>query len=268
MVAVVIDLNADVGEGLDDAHLLPFLTSVSVACGLHAGTPTTMDETVQLALAHGVRVGAHPGYADRERFGRVAVEMPAKEVERLVLFQIGALDGFVRSQGAHLSHVKPHGALYHAAGEFPDVARAIAEAVRRYRSTLILFGQAGSMLLEAGREAGLPVAAEAFADRRYQADGSLVPRARPDALWTDPEAAAAQALSIARDGSVTAVDGTRVSVEARTICIHGDTPGAPAIARRIRELLQQEGVAVAPLDRRTRQRSHAAAQPSSPARHV
>ncbi len=268
MEAVIIDLNADVGEGMVDSHVLPFLTSASVACGLHAGTPATMDETVQLALAHGVRVGAHPGYADRERFGRVAVDMPAKEVERLVLFQIGALDGFVRSQGAHLSHVKPHGALYHAAGEFPDVARAIAEAVRRFRPTLVLVGQAGSMLLEAGREAGLPVAAEAFADRRYQSDGSLVPRNRPDALWTDPEAAAAQALSIARDGFVAAQDGTRVPVAARTICIHGDTPGAPAIARRIREVLQQEGVTVAPLDRRTRQRLPAGARESSSPRHV
>jgi len=268
MKAVTIDLNADVGEGLDDAHVMPFLTSASVACGLHAGSPSTMDETVQLALTHGVRLGAHPGYADREHFGRVFVEMPAKEVERLVLYQIGALDAFVRSQGAHLSHVKPHGALYHAAGEFPDVARAIAEAVRRCRPTLFLVGQAGSMLLEAGREAGLPVAAEAFADRRYQADGSLVARTRPDALWTDPEAAAAQALSIARDGFVTALDGTRVEVKARTLCIHGDTPAAPAIARRIREVLQQEGVTVAPLDRRTRQRPPAAAADSAAPRHV
>src|SRR5215472_5154114 len=267
-MAVTIDLNADVGEGLEDSLVLPFLTSANVACGLHAGGPNVMDQTVALALTHGVRVGAHPGYADRENFGRVLIEMPAEEVERLVLYQLGALDAFVRSRGESLAHVKPHGALYHAAGEFPDVARAIAEAVRRYRSTLILFGQAGSMLLEAGREAGLPVAAEAFADRRYQADGSLVPRARPDALWTDPESAAAQALSIVRDGAVTAVDGSRVSVEARTICIHGDTPGAPAIARRIREVLQQEGVTVAPLDRRTRHRPPATAQPSSSPRHA
>ncbi len=264
---MAIDLNADVGEGLDDALVLPFLTSANVACGLHAGDPSTMDETVERALSHGVRVGAHPGYADRERFGRVAIEMPAKEVERLVLFQIGALDGFVRSRGAHLSHVKPHGALYHAAGEFPDVARAIAEAVRRFRATLVLVGQAGSMLLEAGREAGLPVAAEAFADRRYQADGSLVPRGKPNALLTEPDAAAAQALSIAREGFVLAEDGTRVEVAARTICIHGDTPGAAVMARRIREVLQKEGVVVAPLDRRLRSRPPVEAAETSP-RHV
>ena len=264
---MTIDLNADVGEGMEDGLLLPFLTSANVACGLHAGDPTTMDETVAQALAHGVRVGAHPGYADRENLGRAKTEMPADAVERLVLYQIGALDGFVRSRGAALSHVKPHGALYHAAGEFPDVARAIAEAVRRFRATLVLIGPAGSMLLEAGREAGLPVAAEGFADRRYQADGNLVPRGKAGAMLTDPEEAAAQALSIARDGAAIAEDGTRVRVQAQTICVHGDTPEAPAIARRIREVLQQEGILVAPLDRKMRDRPRSGLS-DSPASHV
>lgn len=259
---VTIDLNGDVGEGLDDGLVLPFLTSANVACGLHAGDPTTIDETVTRALAHGVRVGAHPGYADRENFGRVKIEMPAEAVEQLVLYQIGALDGFVRSRGGVLWHVKPHGALYHSAGEFPDIARAVAEAVRRFRATLVLVGQAGSMLLEAGREAGLPVAAEGFADRRYQADGTLAPRARPGAILTDPEEAAAQALSIAREGIATAEDGTPVPVIAQTICVHGDTPGAPAIARRIREVLQQGGVAVTPFDRRLQERPRVAQSPA------
>lgn len=265
---MTIDVNADVGEGLEDSLVLPFLTSANVACGLHAGGPNVMDETVAQALAHGVRVGAHPGYADREHFGRVQIEMPAEDVERLVLYQIGALDAFVRSRGEPLTHVKPHGALYHAAGEFPDVARSIVEAVRRYRPTLILVGQAGSMLLGAGRDAGLPVAAEAFADRRYQADGNLVPRGRPGALLTDPEEAAEQALSIARDGAVTAQDGSRLEVRAQTICLHGDTPGAPAIARRVREMLRQQGIVVAPLDRVLRERSRADEPSPSPARHV
>jgi 5-oxoprolinase (ATP-hydrolysing) subunit A len=244
---VSVDLNADVGEGMADAHLLPFLTSVNVACGLHAGDANSMDETVSLAITHGVAIGAHPGYADRENFGRVFVEMPAGEVERLVLYQIGALDAFVRARGAVLTHVKPHGALYHAGIEYPDVSRAIAEAVRRYRSTLILVGKSGSMLTGAGRDAGLTVADEAFADRRYQADGSLVPRSRSGAVLTDPEEAAAQAVSIARDGVAMAEDGSRVAVRADTICVHGDTAGAPAIARLIRERLRQESITVAPL---------------------
>jgi UPF0271 protein len=244
---VSVDLNADVGEGMADAGVLPFLTSANVACGLHAGDPNSMDETVSLAIAHGVAIGAHPGYADRENFGRVFVEMPASDVERLVLYQIGALEAFVRARGAVLTHVKPHGALYHAGLAYPDVARAIAEAVRRFRSTLILVGKSGSMLTEAGRDAGLLVAEEAFADRRYQADGGLVPRGKPGAVLTNPEEAAVQAVSIARDGIALAEDGSRVAVRADTICVHGDTPGAPAIARLIRERLRKESIAVAPL---------------------
>jgi UPF0271 protein len=245
-----IDLNADVGEGMADEALLPYVTSVNVACGFHAGDPVTMDETVKAALARNVRVGAHPGFPDREHFGRVPVEMPAEAIENLVLYQVAALDGFVRSRGGALSHVKPHGALYHEGAEFPDVARAIAEGVRRFHAGLILLGAAGSMLLEAGRDAGLLVAAEAFADRRYLPDGTLVPRSRPDALLTDPEEAAAQALTLARDGFVAAADGSRLSLRPDSICLHGDTPGAAAIARRVSERLRQEGVRIAPLEPR------------------
>jgi len=245
-----IDLNADLGEGMADEELLPYVTSANVACGFHAGDPKTMDETVAAALARGVRVGAHPGFADREHFGRIPVEMPAEEIEDLVLYQVAALDGFVRSRGGSLAHVKPHGALYHQASEFPDVARAIAEGVRRFHPGLILMGAVGSMLLEAGREAGLAVAAEAFADRRYLSDGTLVPRSRADALLTDPEAAAAQAVSLARDGFAIAADGSRLSIRADSICLHGDTPGAAAIARRVCERLREEGVRVAPLEPR------------------
>jgi UPF0271 protein len=245
---VSIDLNADVGEGMDDAALLPFVTSANVACGLHAGDPAVMDATVTLALSRGVRVGAHPGYPDREHFGRVAVEMPAEAVEALVLYQVAALDGFVRSRGGTLTHVKPHGALYHAGGEFPDVARAIAEGVRRFRASLVLVGAAGSMLIEAGREAELAVAEEAFADRRYLPDGSIMPRTEGRALITDPQEAADQAVRLARDHSVVASDGSRVGVRADTICIHGDTPGAVAIAGRIHERFRAEGIRIAPLE--------------------
>ena len=243
-----IDLNADVGEGLDDSALFPYLTSANVACGLHAGDAFSMDETVSAALAHGVRVGAHPGYADRANFGRLRVEMSADAVEALVLYQISALDGFVRSRGGTLTHVKPHGALYHAAAEFPDVARAIAEGVRRLRPSLVLFGPPGSLLLEAGREAGLPVAAEAFADRRYMPDGSLVPRTDRGAVLASAEEAVEQALSLARDGQVVTIDGTTIPVRADTLCIHGDTPGAPEFARRIRERFREEGIRIAPLE--------------------
>ena len=242
-----IDLNADVGEGMDDAALLPFVTSANVACGLHAGDPSVMDATVTLALSRGVRVGAHPGYADRDHFGRVPVHLPAGAVEALVLYQCAALDGFVRSRGGTLTHVKPHGALYHAGAELPDVARAIAEGVRRFREGLVLVGPAGSMLVEAGREAELPVAEEAFADRRYLADGSTVPRTEPNAVITDPEEAAEQAVRLARDGIVVAADGSRVEVRADTLCIHGDTPGVVEIARRIQDRFAREGIRIAPL---------------------
>ena len=190
---MTIDLNADVGEGMEDEHLLPYLTSANVACGLHAGDPSVMDETVALAMVHGVHVGAHPGYPDPGNFGRRRMEMPADAIEKLVLFQIAALDGFVRSRGGMLTHVKPHGALYHAGAEFPDIARAIAEGVRRLRPSLVLVGPGDSLLMEAGREAGLTVAAEAFADRRYLPDGTLVPRTEADALLARARREAEQA---------------------------------------------------------------------------
>ena len=243
-----IDLNADVGEGMDDAALLPFVTSANVACGLHAGDPSAMDGTVSLALSRGVRVGAHPGYADRENFGRRAVDMSADAVENLVLYQVAALDGFVRSRGGTLTHVKPHGALYHSGAEFPDVARAIAEGVRRFRTGLVLVGPAGSMLIEVGREAELAVAAEAFADRRYLPDGSIVPRGQAGDVITDPDEAAEQAVLVARDHAVVATDGSRIAIQADTLCIHGDTPGAEAIARRIHERFRSEGIRIAPLE--------------------
>jgi UPF0271 protein len=243
-----VDLNADVGEGMDDAALLPYVTSANVACGLHAGDPTTMDQTVLLALARGVRVGAHPGYPDRANFGRVFVEMSADDIENLVVFQVAALQGFVRSRGGRVTHVKPHGALYHSAAEFPDVARAIAEGVRRVGTDLVLVGAAGSLLIGAGEDAGLGVAEEAFADRRYRADGTLVPRGQPGALLLDPDEAAEQAVKLARDGVAVAQDQTLVPVRADTICLHGDTPGAVEIAKRIHELFRDAGIRVAPME--------------------
>ncbi len=244
-----IDLNADLGEGMDDDAILPFVTSANVACGMHAGDPDTMDRTIALALGRGVQVGAHPGYADRENFGRVVVEMPLDAVENLVLYQVAALEGFARARGARLSHVKPHGALYNRAAEALDLALAIAEGTRRFRPDLILVGLAGSKLIQAGKERGLAVAEEAFADRRYQPNGTLVPRSRPGAVLNDPEEAAAQAIRIARDGIAIAEDGSRISLRADTLCLHGDTPGAKSIAEAIRSRLESEGIRIAPMAR-------------------
>jgi UPF0271 protein len=244
---VSIDLNADLGEGMDDALVLPFLTSASVACGMHAGSPLTMSRTVALALSRGVRVGAHPGYADRENFGRTAMQLPLEEVRALLLYQIAALDGFVRAQGGRLQHVKTHGALYNQAAREMPLARAVAEAVRGYRSDLLLIGLAGSAQIAAARSVGLRAAGEAFADRRYLPDGSLMPRSRPGAVLHEPAEAAEQALLIAREGMAIADDGSRVRIDAETLCLHGDTPGAERIARAVRERLEAEGVAVAPM---------------------
>ena len=192
-----IDLNADVGEGCDDESLLPFLTSVNVACGMHAGSPGLMDRTVSMALGRGVRIGAHPGYDDRANFGRKEIDLPNDEVENLVLYQIAALDGFVRSHGGRLAHVKAHGALYNRAAREMELARAIARAVRRYREDLVLVGLAGSKLLTAAEESGVPGAGEAFADRRYLANGALMPRSQTGSVLTDPADAAEQAVRIA-----------------------------------------------------------------------
>ena len=242
-----MDLNADLGEGMDDAAILPFLTSANVACGLHAGGPLIMDRTVALALERGVRVGAHPSYADRENFGRTAQHLSREEVRALVLYQVAALDGLVRARGGSLSHVKAHGALYNQAARDRELAGAVADAVRAFRRDLLLVGLAGSLQIEAGRAAGLKVAGEAFADRRYLSDGLLMPRSLHGAVLDDPEEAAAQALSIAREGFAVASDGSRVRIDAQTLCLHGDTPGAVRMAEAVRSRLQSAGVEIAPL---------------------
>jgi len=248
-----IDLNCDVGEsygayrlGADDA-LMPWITSANVACGYHAGDPLVMDETVRLAVRHGVGIGAHPGFPDLLGFGRRAMQLAPGEVENYVLYQVGALAAFARAAGAELAHVKPHGALYNVAARDVEMARAVVRGVARAGSDLILVGLAGSALLEAAREAGLAVASEGFADRAYNPDGTLRSRRLPGALLESPAAAAEQALRIARDGTVTAHTGEEVSLHVDTICLHGDTPAAVEIAQAIRHRLAQAGVEVAPL---------------------
>lgn len=239
-----IDLNADLGEGMDDGAILPFLSSANVACGLHAGGPETMDRTISLALQHRVRVGAHPSYPDRENFGRTDMQLAPAALRAVVLYQLGAVDALARAHGATLSHVKAHGALYNRAARDRALARCFAEAVREFRPGLLLVGLAGSVQLEEARRAGLSAAGEAFADRRYLADGSLMPRSKDGSVLHDPAQAAAQALQIVRERTVTASDGSRIPIEAGTLCLHGDTPAAAQIARAVRAALEEAGVRI------------------------
>jgi UPF0271 protein len=247
-----VDLNSDVGESFgawssgNDEALIPLVSSVNVACGFHAGDPLVIERTIALAVRSGAAIGAHPGYPDLAGFGRRDMAMAPDELEAAIVYQVGAVATFARAAGAELRHVKPHGALYNRAALDDSVAESIARAVRRVSGDLILVGLAGSVLLEAGRAAGLGVAAEAFADRAYEADGQLRSRRLPGAVHATAAAAAAQAVSIAVDGRVTAHDGSAVAVGADTICLHGDTPDAPAYARAIRAALEGAGVTVAP----------------------
>jgi UPF0271 protein len=248
---VRIDLNADVGESLgpwpmgDDEALIPLVTSVNVACGAHAGDPLTIERTVRLAAAHGLAVGAHPGYPDLVGFGRRDLDMTPAELEASIVYQVGAVAAFAADAGVPLHHVKPHGALYNAAARDSALADTVARAVARVSSSLVLVGLAGSRLIAAGARAGLRTADEAFADRAYEADGSLRSRRLEGAVHADPAVVAAQAVSIARDGYVTCFEGARLAARADTICIHGDSPGAAAFARAIREALEAAGVTVA-----------------------
>ena len=229
--------------GTDEA-LIPLVTSVNVACGFHAGDPLTIRRTVRLALDAGVAVGAHPGYPDLVGFGRRAMDLAGDELEAAVLYQVAALAGIVRAEGGSLSHVKPHGALYNRAATDPKVAIPIARAIAALDRELRLVGPPGSALLAAGFAAGLACLAEGFADRAYQADGTLRPRRLPGALIDDPGLAASQAVAIARDSLVVAFDGGHVPLAAATLCIHGDTPGAVAIATAVREALAAAGIEV------------------------
>jgi len=243
-----IDLNADVGESAgDDASLIPLITSANVACGGHAGDPQTMRETMVLAVRHGVAIGAHPGYVDREHFGRRPMTLDEPQVVELILDQVGALDAIAAAVGAALIHVKAHGALYNQAEVDDRLARALVKAVLRYPRRLALVGRAGSAMEHAARAAGLPFRAEAFADRRYRADGALVSRSEPGSVLEDPNAVAAQVRRLVRDGEVETNDGSRIPVAFETLCLHGDTPGAARLARQVRQVLADLGVAVAPI---------------------
>jgi 5-oxoprolinase (ATP-hydrolysing) subunit A len=244
-----VDLNCDMGESYgawtigNDAAVLPWITSASIACGFHAGDPGVMRSTVERAAAHGVSIGAHPGLPDLVGFGRRELAVSPQEVFDMMVYQIGALQAIAHSCGTALRHVKPHGALYNMAAQRRDLADAIAKAIAGVDTNLVLFGLSGSALIAAGAAHGLRTASEVFADRNYRADGTLVPRSTPDALIADADRAAARVVRMVRHGVVTAIDGAEVRIVAESICIHGDAAGAPQFAERIRAELRREGIA-------------------------
>jgi len=241
-----VDLNADVGEGFPeiDAALMPLITSANIACGLHAGDAHVMAKTVALAMQSGVAVGAHPGYDDREGFGRRPRELHPEQVVELLLYQLGALQAIADVVGASLQHVKPHGALYNQAEVDRALAVAIIGAIRAFDPTLRLVGRAGSAMQDAAMALGHPFTAEAFADRRYRGDGTLLPRTEPGAVLDDPEQVAAQVRSLVTEGETVASDGSRLRIAFQSLCVHGDTPGAPSLASRVRQQLAASGVSV------------------------
>ncbi len=245
-----IDLNSDLGESFgvwqlgDDDAMLDLVTSANVACGFHAGDPSTLRRVCQAAADRGVTIGAQVPYPDLAGFGRRFIDMDPVELRDAVLYQLGALDGFAQVAGTGVGYVKPHGALYHACISHPEQAEAVVAAAHEYDPAMAVLGAPRSPLLAVADAMGMEPIPEAFADRGYRPDGRLVPRSEPGAVLTDPAIVAERAVSIARDRQVTAIDGSTVSVEARSICIHGDTPGAVQLATAIRRALHDASVGV------------------------
>jgi 5-oxoprolinase (ATP-hydrolysing) subunit A len=250
MNGTTIDLNADLGEGFgrwrltDDEALLTCVTSANVACGFHAGDPATMRRVCALAAERGVRIGAQVSYRDLAGFGRRAMEVPAGELAAEIAYQIGALDVFARAAGTRVSYVKPHGALYNRIVHDREQAEAVVAGVRLADASLPVLGLPSSAVHAAAEQAGLTPVTEAFADRAYTAQATLVPRGEPGAVLTDAETVVERAVRIARDGEVTAVDGRPLRLRARSLCLHGDTPDAARLARRVRRELDAAGVTV------------------------
>jgi UPF0271 protein len=248
----VLDLNADLGEGFgvwrlgDDEGLLDVITSANVACGFHAGDPVTMRRMCALAADRGVVIGAQVGYRDLVGFGRRRIEMDPEDLAADVLYQLGALDAFARAAGTAVRYVKPHGALYNAAADDPEQAHAVTTAMAAYDRSLPLLALPGSAMAEAAHVAGLPFIPEAFADRAYLPNGRLVPRNLPGAVIEDPYDVVARAAAFALHQCVTTTDGSVLPVEARSLCVHGDTPGAVYLAGEIRRTLMDAGVTLAP----------------------
>lgn len=250
-MGLTIDLNCDMGESFgawkmgQDEEILPFVTSANIACGFHAGDPATMRKTVAAALHHGVALGAHPGLPDLGGFGRRSMDVSPQEVYDMVVVQVGALAAVAASQGAKLHHVKAHGALYNMAAKRLDLATAIAKAVRDVDASLVLYALASSVQVTAGKEAGLAVAEEVFADRSYQQDGSLTPRKQTGAMIEDPQVSIRQVVRMICESSVATQQGQDIHVQADTLCIHGDQSGAVTFAKAIHHALQGRGIEVA-----------------------
>ena len=246
----VVDLNCDLGESFgayqlgNDEAILPYVSSINIACGFHAGDPAIMKKTVALAVQHQVAIGAHPGLPDLAGFGRREIAITPEEAYNLVMYQVGALQGFIKAASATLHHVKPHGALYNMAAVNASLAKAIAEAVYHTHPDAILYGLAGSALMQAGKEVGLQTANEVFADRTYQPNGTLTSRRQPNALITTVEAAINQVLQMVKTNTVQTVAGYSIPIQADTVCIHGDGPHAVTFARRIKEILLRENIAI------------------------
>jgi 5-oxoprolinase (ATP-hydrolysing) subunit A len=240
-----VDLNADLGEGAGhDAELFELISSANIATGFHAGDSDTMHAAISAAKEHGVAVGAHPSFFDRENFGRKELQIADQEVFEAVAYQLGIFQAIASALDVQPNHIKPHGALYNMAVRDPKLADAIARAIASVDPKLILFAPDNSKLARAGETYGLQIAREIFADRNYLNDGWLVPRTRPDALLSDPEKAAQRVLRMLREGKVRSVEGRDVDVRGETICVHGDTPGAVEFARELRLRLEREGVRI------------------------
>lgn len=245
-----IDLNCDMGESFGrytvgaDSQIISSITSANIACGFHAGDPATMRKTVRLAMDHSVSIGAHPGLDDLSGFGRRNIAVTPQEVYDLVVYQVGALHGFVLAEGAVLKHVKPHGALYNMAAVNEELAEAIAEAVYKINPELILYGLSGSELIRSGEKLGLKTANEVFADRTYQEDGTLTPRISEDAIIKNENMAITQVLKMVKEQKVLATSGIKVPITADTVCIHGDGENSVEFAKEIKKALQEQGVEV------------------------
>jgi UPF0271 protein len=245
-----IDINSDMGESFGaysighDEGLMKAITSANVAAGFHAGDPSVLRDTIRSAKKHNVAVGAHPGFPDLVGFGRRELNVTPREAEDMVLYQVAAVAGVAAAEGVAIQHVKPHGALFNMAVRNSELSSAIARAVAAFDRSLILFGLPGSEILAAGKAAGLRVAAEVFADRAYEPDGSLASRRKPGAVIHDPDAVVARAVRMVTDQTVVAIDGSIVRLEADTICVHGDTPGSDQLAAKIRAGLEAAGITV------------------------
>lgn len=250
-----VDINCDMGESFgvyrlgSDEEMMAHITSANIACGYHGGDPIVMERTISLAKSHGVSVGAHPGFRDLVGFGRRSMELTPQEVRNDLIYQVGALSAFAQIEGLSLQHVKPHGQLYNLAAKDESMTKAICEAILALEKNLILVALSGSKMAEIASKSGLKVAREAFADRAYHKDGSLVSRKREGSVIHDPERVAERVIRMVQEGKIQSIEGDLIDLEADTICVHGDTPGAVQLAQTIRRKLQQAGIPVLSMGR-------------------